>query len=199
MKLRILAPMVLAAALAAPGMAYGLGTIEGFYGWSRPPASDFHAATSGASHGRLFKDNLQVAGADLLLNFSWLEVGAIGDVSWAPNSGNQTALGGLLGVKVPLEQLRIDLLGEVGGHHFGNLSNVSGSKKDQWLMYVGLRPGIAYSFGHDGRGFMLGLWGFVRWDVTTNNVPVTTNNVNEGHYKRGGTTLGATVRAGFDF
>ncbi len=199
MKLRLFAPAVLAAALLAPRLAYGLGTVEGFYGWSRPPASNFHAATSGASHGRLFKDNLMTAGGDVLLNFSWLEVGAIGDVSWASNSGNQTALGGLVGTKLPLGPARLDLLGELGGHPFGNFSNVSGSKTDQWLMYVGLRPGIAYSFGVDGKGLMIGIWGFVRWDVTSNNVPVTANNVNVGSYKLGGTTVGATLRLGFDF
>ncbi len=187
------------ALLVVPRLAYGLGTIEGFYGLAHPPSSSFHAAVSGTTQGNLFKDNLQNAGGDVLLNFSALEIGAIADVSWASNSGSQTAIGGLVGLKLPLDAFRIDLLGEVGGHHFGNLSNVSGSSKDQWLMYVGLRPGIAYSFGTGGRGLMLGLWGFARWDLTSNDVPVTANNVNVGHYKLGGTTVGATVRLGLDF
>lgn len=198
MRLRLFAPMI-AAALLAPGMAYGLGTIEGFYGWSRPPSTSFRAAVDGTTHGKLFKDNLQIAGGDVLLNLQWLEVGAIGDVSWASGSGNQTALGGLIGTKIPLALFRLDLLGEVGAHKFGNFSNIAGSSKSQWLMYVGLRPGLAYSFGVGGRGLLVGVWGFVRWDVTSNNVQVTASDVNVGHYKLGGTTVGATLRVGVDF
>ena len=40
-------------------------------------------------------------------------------------------------------------------------------------MYVGLRPGVAYRFGSEDLGFLLGVWGYARWDVTEGNVPVT--------------------------
>jgi hypothetical protein len=202
MRKSIMIASVAAAVTLAPRLASAAGVVEGFYGLAHPPATDFHAAVSGtASQPDLFKSSLQIAGGDLLLNFNWFEVGAIGDVSWRSGSATQTALGGLVGAKLPVGPFRIDALGEIGGHMYGNFSNVSTSKSSQWLMYVGLRPGFAYTFGADGRGFMIGVWGYARWDVTNQNVPVTavSGTPINGEYKLGGTSIGATLRAGFAF
>jgi hypothetical protein len=171
--------------------------IEGFYGLERPPSTSF-SGTGSASD--LYKSSLQLAGADVLVNLGGLELGAIGDVTFGSNTASQSALGALGGVAFATSGMKIDLLAEAGGHRYGNFAEnpdvVTASSSDQWLFYVGLRPGLSF---HLGGPLTLGVWAFWRWDVTTENVPVTVGSAgNAGSYKLGGQTFGATVRLGFD-
>jgi hypothetical protein len=193
-----------AAALLAPGLALAGGTIEGFYGIARPPSTSFSAAVEGTpGPSNVFKDSLQLAGGDVLFDLGGLELGVIADVNWANNSASQTAIGGLAGIKLPLGTAHLDLLGEVGGHRYGNFVEnpdiVTASKKEQWLAYVGLRPGIAFPLGSGGKGFMLGIWTYARWDLQKGTVPVTLAGGGSGELKLGGVSIGAALRAGFDF
>jgi hypothetical protein len=190
-----------AVALLAPGAAIaGIG-IEAFYGIERPPSTSFSAAVSGAtSSPSLFDTSLQMAGGDVLVDLGPLVVGAIGDTTFGHHTASQTALGVLGGLALGVGIFRIDLLGEAGGHRYGNLASnpeiVTASSTEQWLFYLGLRPGVSFKLG-DGPLFV-GLWGFVRFDVTSQNVPVTVGSAaSEGSYKLGGTTIGATLRLGF--
>jgi hypothetical protein len=204
MNVRLHSLVLATAALLAPSLAFGLGTIEGFYGIARPPSTSFRAATGGVQDDpRPFKDSEQNAGGDVMLNWDWLQVGAIADHTWASNKASVTALGGLLGVKIGLGVARLDLMGEAGGHRFGNLGSETNGNKEQWLAYVGLRPGLAFRFSPpDTPGLILGVWAFARWDLTTNRVPVTAanaGNTTPSSLKLGGTQIGATVRLGFEF
>lgn len=198
--------MGLAAALAliAPAAASALDLqIEGFYGLERPPTTSFSAAVSGAgSASDLYKSSLQLAGGDVLLNLNGLELGAIADVTFGSNTASQTALGGLVGIGIGggPGNLKLDLLAEAGGHRYGNFAKhpdvVTSSSSDQWLAYVGLRPGVSFAIGGP---LSIGVWGFVRWDVTSHNLPVTVGSAgSQGSYKLGGTTVGAAVRLGID-
>src|SRR5512141_1229172 len=84
MHVRLHTLVLAAAALVAPGLAFGGGTIEGFYGIARPPGTSFHSDVSGAVHDPdLFNNSQQIAGADVLFNLMWLEFGAVADHSWA--------------------------------------------------------------------------------------------------------------------
>jgi hypothetical protein len=201
--LRRALPLLAAAALLAPRAASAFIGVEGFYGISRPPTTTFNAAVSGAASAPdLFKSSLQLAGGDVLVNLGALEFGAIIDTTFGSNTASQTAIGALGGLLLGDETLRIDLLAEAGGHRYGNFLEqpeiVTASSKDEWFFYVGLRPGVAFKLG--GGPVFLGLWAFVRWDVTTKNVPVTVGSANaEGSYKLGGTTIGATLRLGLEF
>ena len=192
--------LVGAVALIAPGAASATDIqIEGFYGIERPPTTDFRTAVSGANAPGLFDTSLQLAGGDVLLNLGGLELGAIADTTFGHDTASQTSIGGLAGFALGLPTGKIDLLAEAGGHRYGNfVSNsqiVTSSSTDEWLFYVGLRPGISFKFSGP---FSLGLWAFVRWDVSSHNVPVTVGSAgNAGSYKLGGTTIGATVRLGF--
>jgi hypothetical protein len=186
---------------ASPGLA-----IEGLYGFARPPAADFRAAVSGTANDRdLSESSLQIAGGTILLNFGALELGAIIDTTFG-DGVTQTAIGALAGFRLG-DQLRLDLLGEIGGHRFGNFADdpsvITASSSEEWLLYVGLRPGLAYRIevGEPGGfGFLLGLWGFVRWDVTEGDTPVTVDDpTGQGDVDLGGTTIGATLRAGIAF
>jgi hypothetical protein len=190
------------AALIAPGLASALDLhVEGFYGLERPPTTSFSAATSGVGTASdLFKSSIQLAGADVLLNLGGLELGAIVDATFGSNTASQTALGALAGLALAPGPVKVDLLAEAGGHRYGNFAKnpdiVTTSSSSQWLAYVGLRPGITFKLSGP---LSLGVWGFVRWDVNSQNVPVTVGSAgSSGSYKLGGTTVGATVRLGFD-
>jgi hypothetical protein len=190
-----------AAALIGPATTRASGLqIEGFYGLERPPTTSFSAAVSGTgSASHLFNTSLQLAGADVLLDLGGLELGAIIDTTFGNDTASQTALGGLVGLALDAGGAKLDLLAEVGGHRYGNFAShpdvVTSSSSNQWLAYVGLRPGFTFKLGGP---LSLGLWAFVRWDVTTQDLPVTVGNAGSaGSYKLGGTTIGATVRLGF--
>jgi hypothetical protein len=205
--IRRLAPVLVAAVALAPRAASAFVSIEGFYGLTRPPSASFSAAASGAANNPdLIASSLNLAGADVLLHLDWLELGAIADTSFKSGSASQTALGGLVGLGWDLARtLRIEALGEVGAQRYGDFLNnrsvVTASSKSEWFMYAGLRPGIAYRFGSEP-GLLVGIWGFVRWDLTTSNVPVTVagaSGTSPGSLKLGGATIGAVARVGVDF
>jgi hypothetical protein len=208
MSTRRLAPLALAALAVAlaPRAASALVSLEAFYGLSRPPSASFRSATSGAANDpHLVADSLNIAGGNLLLHLGLLELGAIADHSWKSGSASQTAVGGLAGIGFDLANaLRIEALGELGGHRFGDLSqsNVTSSSASEWLAYVGLRPGVAFKFSAGGIGMLVGVWGFVRWDLTTSTVPVTVGSAGStspGSVKLGGASIGAVARLGLDF
>jgi hypothetical protein len=149
---------------------------------------------------RLFDTSLELAGGDLLLSLGALEVGAIGDVTFGHHTASQSAIGGLLGFGVPLGPAKLDLLGELGGHRYGNFTEhpeiVTSSSSNEWLLYVGLRPGFSVRIVGP---LSIGVWTFVRWDLQRRTVPVTVGNATtEGSYKLGGTTIGATFRLGLE-
>jgi hypothetical protein len=199
--MRRLVLLLVAVALVAPATARAV-EIEGFYGLERPPEPSFSAATSGASAPDVFNSSLQIAGGDVLFSLGGLEFGAIADVTFGHDTASQSALGALAGIALSPGGLKIDLLAEAGGHRYGNFTStpeiVTSSSKNEWLFYVGLRPGLAFKLG-DGPLFV-GLWAFVRWDMTSQHVPVTVGNAgSSGSLKLGGTTVGATVRLGFGF
>ncbi|HYD42083.1 MAG TPA: hypothetical protein VEB43_14730 [Anaeromyxobacter sp.] len=192
---------LVAAALLVPGLAKGVGlTVEGFYGLTRPPETNISNALEDRN---IFDDSLQLAGADVLIRLGVFEFGAIADVNWGEGTATQSAIGGLAGFAVPLGPARLDLLGEIGGQRYGNLArnpNIADTdRRDQWLAYVGLRPGLAFKVGSGGPGLLVGIWTFARWDLQKEDVPVTLEGGGTGDYELGGVTLGATLRVGVDF
>ncbi len=199
MKVRLHTILLATAALAAPTLAHAAGTIEGFYGIAQPPGTSFRGAVDDP---HLLNHSEQDAGGDIMFNISALQIGAVADHMWAKDKASLTSLGGLLGFKIPLGILRIDLMGEAGAHRYGNLRDLS-SNKDQWFTYLGVRPGIAFDLHPpDKGGLMIGVWGFGRWDVTSKrtNTAVTAGNIgNAGSVKLGGASYGAVARVGFDF
>ncbi len=211
MTVRVTPALLLAAAMAVPATASAAVSIEGFYGITRPPSADFTASVSGAANDPdLIKSSLQIAGGNLILHLGILELGAIADTSWKSGSASQTAIGALAGIGGDYRKvLRLEALGEIGGQRYGNfLENpdiVTASSNNQWFAYVGLRPGIAYRIpvGETGStGVLVGLWAYVRWDLTTANVPMTVRSASgtaPANMELGGTTIGAVARLGLDF
>lgn len=202
-----IAPVLLAAAIFAPAAASATVSVEAFYGITRPPSADFRSAVSGAGEDPdLFDNSLQIAGGNVLLHLGMFELGAIADFSWKSDSARQTAFGGLIGVGGDMGSLRLELLGEVGAQRYGDFTEnrriITASSSEQWFAYVGLRPGIAYRFNPGSPGFLIGLWGFARWDLNSKDMRVTVASADDtalGTLDLGGTTIGAVARVGFDF
>ena len=194
-------PALVLAALLAPAAAQAASlTVEGFYGLARPPSADLRSAVSGAREARdLAESSTQLVGGDVLLGLGAFQLGAVGDTT-IEDGIRQTAIGGLAGFRFG-DRLRLDLLGEVGGHRYGDVLEdpaiVTGSSADEWLLYVGVRPGLAFRFGP---GIVLGIWGFARWDVSDRDLRVQVGDAggsSPATVELGGTTIGATVRLGF--
>lgn len=203
---RRIAPLLLAAAVLAPSAASAAVSVEAFYGITRPPSADFTSAVTGARDDpELFANSLQIAGGDVILHLGLLELGAIADFSWKSGSARQTAIGGLVGVGGDMGALRLELLGEVGGQRYGDFTEnrriITASSSEQWFAYVGVRPGIAYRFSPGGPGFLIGIWGFARWDLNSGDriTIADADNTALGSLELGGTTIGAVARVGFDF
>src|SRR5512138_3046397 len=192
--IRRIVPFLVAAALAAPQAAHAAVSIEAFYGLTRPRADSFRQAVSGtANDPNLYASSLNIAGGDLILHMGLFELGAILDTSWKSGSASQTAIGAL---------------GEVGGQRYGNFAenpSIATSGSDQWLMYLGLRPGVAIHVptSQDGKiGVLVGVWGFARWDLNTATTAVSVvdaGSAASGSITLGGTTIGAELRLGVEF
>ncbi len=202
------ASLLLATAILVPATASATVSVEAFYGITRPPSADFSAAVSGARNDPDLIDNsLNIAGGDLILHLGMFELGAIADVSWKSGSASQTAIGALVGFGGDVGgTLRLEVLGEIGGHRYGDFTEnpdiVTASSSSEWLAYVGLRPGIAYRIPVGDMGVLIGVWGFVRWDLSTSDVPVTVGTATDnspGSVELGGATIGAVARIGLDF
>jgi hypothetical protein len=158
--------------------------------------------TTQFSSSSQLKDTSLDLGATAVLRLSLLELGAIGEIGRPGKTDATTVLGAMGGAGLDFASLRLEGLVELGGHRYGNVlkdsSIVSQSTKSVWLAYVGLRPGLSYRPA-DSR-WILGVWAFARWDLTSQNVQVTLQNpggTSAGSYKLGGSQFGGGLRAGF--
>jgi hypothetical protein len=128
------------------------------------------------------------------------EIGVIGEIGRPGQAGGTTLLGALLGLGLDVEAFRLEALGELGAHRYGDLLKdgavTSRSRSEAWLVSVGLRPGLSIRFG-PGDMLLLGVWAFARWDLTSQNVQVSLGSGNDSTYKLGGSQYGASVRVGF--
>jgi hypothetical protein len=152
------------------------------------------------SSSQQLKDASTSIGGTAILRLGMLDVGAIGELGRPGKTNDTTVLGLMGGVNLDVGPLRFEALGELGGHRYGNaLHNstiISESTGSDWLAYVGLRPGLSMKLGEDGR-WLLGVWAFARWDVTSKTVQVTLADTTTGSYKLGGSQFGAALRFGF--
>ena len=138
-------------------------------------------------------------GATAIVRLGLLDLGVIGELGRPGENNTTTAIGVLGGINLDLRPLRIEALGEAGGHRYGNaLENsavIRDSSRSDWLAYVGLRPGVSVRLGDSP--WLLGVWGFARWDVTSKDVQVTlADGSGTGSYKLGGSQFGAQLRFG---
>lgn len=61
-------------------------------------------------------------GATAIMRLGTVELGAIGELGHPGKSNTTTVLGALGGLNLDLRLIRIEALGELGGHRYGNVS-----------------------------------------------------------------------------
>jgi hypothetical protein len=199
--LLLLAPAALATeAGGSEGANQGLGVDLTLHaGFDKYDAVGLESGLGGLSESSLLKDASNHLGATVILRSGILEIGAIGEVGRPGQDGSTTLLGALGGVGLDVGILRLEALGELGAHRYGDVladpSVVTRSTSEVWLVSAGLRPGISLRLG-ESRSFILGLWGFARWDLTSENVQVTLADGASSTYKVGGAQFGVSLRVG---
>ena len=193
------------ALVAAPARAEPPGSgidLSIHYGADKYSSVGLRSGLSGTdfTSSQQLDDTSQSVGATIIGRLGMLDLGVIGELGRPGKRSTTSVLGALGGLNVNLGALRLEALGELGGHRYGNaLRNpdvIGDSTRSDWLAYAGLRPGVAVRLGESGTWF-LGVWGFARWDLTSKNVQVTLQDGSGfGSYKLGGSQYGAALRLG---
>jgi len=113
----------------------------------------------------------------------------------------------VVGFALPLgESLRIDLLGELGGHKISNITTSNGGvdysqAKAVWLPYVGARPMLTLRLPVGPVKVIGSIAAFARWDLMKRDTTLapTAGGSTTLPYQLGGTTFGLTAGAGIEF
>jgi hypothetical protein len=169
------------------------------YGLDKYDAVGLKSGLGGLNSSSRLQDSSSTLGATAIYRGGLGELGVIGEIGRPGKDGSTTLLGVLGGVGFDLGALRLEALGELGAHRYGDVlhdaSVVTHSASETWLVSVGLRPGLSIRFG-PSNALLLGVWAFARWDVTSQNVQVNLGGGNDSTYKLGGSQYGASVRFG---
>lgn len=197
--------LTLCALLALPGLSRAdilAVNLELFGGYDKYDALGVKSGVGNLnlSDKALLKNANTHLGLAGILKLGTMEVGALVESGTQSGGGKTLTAGVLGGLGFDLMGLKLEALAELGGHRFADFlkdPSVSQLSTDNaWLYYLGLRPGLSYAFG-SGVKFVVGIWGFARWDLTTKNVTVTpTAGGPSTTYKLGGSNFGASLRLG---
>jgi hypothetical protein len=169
------------------------------YGFDKYDAVGLRSGLGGVHDQSLLKDTSTTVGATAIFRSGMMELGAIGEIGRPGKSGSTTLLGVLGGLGFDLGGFRLEALGEVGAHRYGDVLHdaavVSQSRSDAWLVSLGIRPGLSLHFGPQD-ALLIGVWAFARWDLTSQDVQVNLGGGNTSTYKLGGSQFGASLRVG---
>lgn len=196
--------LALALALAAPNLA-AADTAPGS-GWSLTlgvwgGASQYDVL--GLKHGVESLDQdaldgtLDTYGASALLRLGWLDVGALYEGSFS-ESTDSFVLTPLVGFKWDVtDVLRVDFLGELGGHR---VTHLGADAESVWLPYVGVRPTLSLRLPLGPVRVVLSGAPFARWDLVEEEVVVPSSSGADTHstYDVGGTTFGVVGGIGLE-
>jgi hypothetical protein len=131
-------------------------------------------------------------GGSALLRLGWLDVGALYEGSFR-EATNTFVLTPLVGVKWDLaDALRLDLLGELGGHR---ITNIGADAQSVWLPYLGFRPTLSVRLPLGFTRLVLSVSPFARWDLVKKEVSGGTAGTT---YDVGGTTFGVAGGVGLE-
>ena len=152
------------------GLAHGVGQLG---------SSDLHG-------------NLDAYGGSALLRLGWLDVGALYEGSFRAVS-DSFVLTPLAGVAWDVsDAVRIDLLGELGGHR---ITHIGADAQSVWLPYLGLRPTLSLRLPLGMARLVLSAAPFARWDLVKKEVSGGTAGTT---YDVGGTTFGLVGGVGLE-
>jgi hypothetical protein len=206
-RLALLAALSLALAPAARATD-GIGlTLQVWGGVSRYDVSGLKAGV--ASQGQdLLQARANTYGATALLRLGGLDLGVLYEGRLVRQRTDSAVLTPVLGLAIPIgEVVRLDLLGELGGHQVTGVQFAGQVDVTQatsvWLPYVGARPTLSLRFPFGPLHLVASAAPFARWDLLRKEVSLTvTPSGGSGTvvpYRLGGATFGVTAGAGLEF
>ncbi len=197
-----------AAAHADPGNAAPWSlTLQVWGGLSRYDVLGFNhgvGTVSQADGSALLQGNFNTTGGSAVVRLGWLDVGALYEGSWIKSRADSAVVTPLVGFRWDLaDSVRLDLLGELGGHQISNIGTNGGFDASQvksvWLPYVGVRPSLSLRVPVGLVRAVFSVTPFARWDLVkkTVNVPGTVAGQFQS-YEAGGSTLGVVGGVGIE-
>lgn len=154
----------------------------------------------------LLEGSFDTWGASALLRVRWLDVGVLYEGAFLEDRSDSAVLTPLVGVAIGLgRHLRLDLLGELGGHRVSNVGlsrdfTVS-DPRSVWLPYAGVRPTLSLRLPVGPARLVLSIAPFARWDIVRRDVTVEVSDgttATENTYEVGGSTFGVAAGAGLE-
>ena len=135
---------------ASPALAGGLD-LSVHCGVDEYDAVELKSGLCGVNGSSHPKDFSTYVGATAIIWRGVAELGAIGELGRPGKNGTTSLLGALGGLGFDAGSFRLEALGELGAHRYGDLLNGSyvmeRSKSEAWLVSAGLRPGLSVRFG----------------------------------------------------
>jgi len=211
----VAAPLLVAltAALAlAPGPAAAGGddtlglTLEAWGGVSRYDVGGLRQGVQNSDWGRdLLQDRVGAYDGSALLRLGNLDLGALYEGNLIRDRSDAAVITPLVGFAFNLgTALRLDLLGELGGHRITNVrfaGQVDVSQAQSvWLPYLGVRPTLTLRFPAGPIHLVLSLAPFARWDLVKKRITLTGGDAQAttSTYDLGGATFGVAAGAGVE-
>lgn len=211
-------PQVLAAAvllaLAAPAAAdtspnsgWSLtGTVwAGMSNYDVMGVRDAATGLGGQDRQDLLDGNFDVKGASLVLRLGWLDLGALYEGTLIDDRADSAVLTPVAGIAWNLTDLiRLDLLGELGGHRISNIGVQNGvdvsDARTVWVPFVGVRPTVSLRFPVGPTRLILQVAPFARWDLDKQTITITGPSGAESRttYEIGGSTVGVVGGVGLE-
>lgn len=208
--MRLPTAALLAALLVAPGTvraddSWGL-SLQLLWGVSRYDVGGLEAGI--ASQGTdMLQDSASMTGGIGLLRLGVLDLGVVYEGGSISGTADSAVLTPVVGLALPLgDSLRLDLLGELGGHKISNIAVSEGnvdysSATSVWLPYVGVRPMLVLRVPIGPLKVIGSIAAFARWDLVKKDVTLEPVSGGTGSlpYELGGTTFGLSAGAGLEF
>jgi hypothetical protein len=208
--MRLPTAALLAALLAAPGAvraddSWGL-SLQLLWGVSRYDVGGLQAGIANQGTAML-QDSASMTGGIGLLRLGALDLGVVYEGGTISGTADSAVLTPAVGFALPLgDALRLDLLGELGGHKISNITVSDGnvdysSATSVWLPYVGVRPMLVLRLPVGPLKIIGSIAAFARWDLVKKDVTLDPTSGASGSlpYELGGTTFGLSAGAGLEF
>jgi hypothetical protein len=159
----------------------------------------------GAADGRdLLSGDFNTVGGMALFRVGWLDLGLLYEGSLLDTRADSEVFTPVLGVAIEAtDTIRVDLLGELGGHRLANVgagNDLASRTETVWLPSVGFRPGVSFRLPVAAARLVLSVTPFARWDLVKKQVVVDTTSGpgTRTYYEAGGTTYGIVGGVGIE-
>ncbi len=151
----------------------------------------------------LLDGNFNAMGAQAVMRIKWFELGLLYEGTLVDSGASSEIVTPLVGFKWDVaESLRLDFLGELGGHKITNIGSgnaIATETRTVWLPSLGFRPSLSYRIAVGPTRVVLALTPFARWDLVKKDVNVSTSVQDEYiPYRAGGTTFGIVGGVGLE-